>query len=63
MSQEQYIALAICSLVTFVVKSTSPSFVGGDTWGSIGPKPEYLGSNADAEVLTTYIRMVTLRSL
>jgi hypothetical protein len=29
--------------ISFVVKSTNPSYVGGDTWGSkdvIGPKPE-----------------------
>lgn len=49
--------------VTFVVKSTDPSYVGGDSWGTeenLGAKrPEALDKNASAEDKTAHDKAMT----
>ena len=41
--------------ISFVVKSTSPSYVGGDTWGAnLPPAPTLPGSDADATAVASY---------
>jgi len=48
-NQQGLLTNVFAEAVSFVVKSTSPSYVGGDTWGgedTVGPKPD--ADNADA---------------